>query len=165
MLARSLSAIQAALPTLTPFARGIVEAIHLSGGPIGSAAAVARRLQVGSRFTLARRLKREGLPSLRRLGQWATILSWVIEAETTGASLCRMAFHSGRYPAACYRLVKEVTGLTWEAVRDRGYEWAEREFLREMGVTSPPLPPLQTVPVRRCRVPTFARLRAQAVRA
>lgn len=160
MLDRCLSAIQAAHPGLSPLARAVVEAIHLSQGPIGSAEAVARRMGMGSRFRLARLLRREGLPPLHRIGGWATVLSWVLEAETTGASLCRMAFHSGRHPAACYRLVTEITSLTWEAVRARGYEWAEREFLREMGVSDPVLAPCQIVRVKRCRVPTFARLRA-----
>ena len=160
MLARCLSAIQAARPGLSPLARAVVEAICLSKGPIGSADAVAKRMGVGTRFRLARMLEREELPPLHRIGRWATVLSWVLEAETTGASLCRMAFHSDRHPAACYRLVAELTGLTWEAVRARGYEWAEREFLREMGVRDPILAPRQTVPVRRCRVPTYARLRA-----
>jgi len=163
MLARCLSAIQAARPGLTPFARAIVEAIHLVEGPIGSAEAVARHLGVGSRFRLARMLGREGLPPLHRIAGWVTILSWVLEAEETGASLCRIAFHSDRHPAACYRLVKEVTGLTWEAVRARGYEWAEREFLKEMGVSNPAPAPRRPPPVRRCRVPSFARLRAVAM--
>ena len=158
MLARCLSAIQAARPGLSPLARAVVEAILLSQGRIGTSEAVARRMGMGSRFRLARLLRREGLPPLHRIGRWATVLSWVLEAETTGASLCRMAVHSDRHPAACYRLVADITGLTWEAVRVRGYDWAEREFLREMGVGDPILAPRQTVPVKRCRVPTFASL-------
>jgi hypothetical protein len=163
MLVRCLSAILDARPALSPVVRAVVEAIHLSRGPIGSAEAVARRTGLGSRFRLARLLRREGLPPLHRIAGWATILSWVLDAETTGASLCRMAFHSDRHPAACYRLVSEITGVTWEAVRAHGYEWAEREFLKEMGVRDPVLPPRHTVPVKRCRVPTFARLRAVGV--
>jgi hypothetical protein len=159
MLARCLSALQTARPSLTPLARAVVEAIHLVGGPIGSADAVARHLGVGNRFRLARMLRREGLPPLHRIAGWATVVKWVIEAEGTGASLCRMAFHSDRHPAACYRLVKEVTGLTWEAVRARGAEWAEREFLQEMGVPDPVLAPRATPPVRRCRVSSYSPLR------
>jgi hypothetical protein len=165
MLVRCLAAIHAARPGLSPLVRAVVEAIHLTGGPIGSANAVARHLGVASRFKLARLLKREGLPPLHRIAGWATVISWVLEAETTGASLCRMAFHSDRHPAACYRLVKEVTGSTWEAVRARGSEWAERAFLREMGVADPVLAPSirPSAPVRRCRVPSYAPLRRAAM--
>lgn len=126
-----LSAIHAARPKLTPLARAVVEAVLLSGGSIGSAQAVAGRLGLGSRFRLARLLHREGLPPLHRLAEWVTVLSWVVAAERTHVSLCWIAFRSRRHPSACYRLVKEVTGLRWEEVRARGSRWVERQFLAE----------------------------------
>ena len=52
--------------------------------------------------------------------------------ERDGVSLCRMAFHSGRYPSACYRLVKELTGLTWAELRARGLRWFQSEFARQL---------------------------------
>lgn len=133
MLIHSLSAIRAARPHLTFHARVIVEAIHLSEGSIGAAEDVARRLGLANRFQLARLLKRDGLPSLHRLAGWTTVLSWVLTAERTGASLCRMAFRGDRYPAACYRLVVEVTGLRWGEVRALGSRWVLRRFLQEIG--------------------------------
>jgi hypothetical protein len=101
-------------------------------GSIGPAECVARTLGLRNRFELARRLRREGLPSLHRLAQWASVLSWVRAAERDGAALCRLAFRSGRYPAACYRLVKDLTGRRWEEIRVLGARWVERELLREV---------------------------------
>jgi hypothetical protein len=131
MLAHPLSAIRAVRPGMTLFSRAIVEAICLSEGPIGSARDVARQLGLQNRFKLARLLKREGLPPLHRLAEWATVLSWVLAAERDGVSLCWMAFRSRRHPSACYRLVREVTGLRWEEVRARGSRWVQRQLLRE----------------------------------
>lgn len=117
---------------MAPLPRAVVDAILLTEGPIGSATTVARHLGLNNRFQLARMLKREGLPPLHRLGEWATVLSWTIAAERDGLSLCRIAFRSRRYPSACYRLVKEVTGFGWQEVKDRGSEWVERQFIREL---------------------------------
>ena len=125
-----LSAIRAARPQMTLRARAVVEAVLLSGGSIGSAQAVARLLGLGNRFKLARLLRREGLPPLHRLAEWTTVLSWVLAAEQSGVSLCWLAFRSRRHPSSCYRLVKEVTGLRWEAVRERGSRWVQAELLK-----------------------------------
>lgn len=104
----------------------------MSEGSIGPAKTVARHLGLDNRFKLARLLRREGLPSLHRLAAWATVLSWVLAAERTGTSLCRLAFQSDRYPAACYRLVREVTGLRWGEIRTLGSRWVQGKFLREV---------------------------------
>lgn len=114
------------------FPRAIVEAICLSEGPIGPADQVARQLGLRSRFKLARLLKQEGLPPLHRLAEWATVLSWVVTAERDGVSLCWIAFRCRRHPSACYRLVKEVTGLRWEVVLARGSRWVQRQLLSEI---------------------------------
>src|SRR6266545_4362426 len=120
MLAQSLSAILTLRPALTPIPRAIVEAVCLAEGSIGSANAVAQTLGLKNRFTLARLLKREGVPPLHRLAGWMTVLSWVVAAEETGVSLCWLAFRAHRHPSACYRLVREVTGVCWDKVRTRG---------------------------------------------
>jgi len=130
MLASCLSAIHTARPSLTTLPRAIVDAVALAEGPIGTATAVARRLGL-DRFRLARLLRREGVPPLHRLSGWAIVLSWVLAAEQDGVSLCWIAFHTHRHPSACYRLVKEVTGLSWSEVRLRGSGWIERELLRQ----------------------------------
>lgn len=140
MLTQPLAGLCAARPTLTLFTRAVVEAVFLCEGPIGSAQTVARVLGLPNRFKLARLLKRERLPPLHRLAEWATVLSWVVVAERDGVSLSWIAYRSRRHPSACYRLVKEVTGLRWEQVRARGSRWAERRFLRELQTPSGPLP-------------------------
>jgi hypothetical protein len=117
---------------MTLYPRAVVEAILLSEGPIGTAQAVARELGLPNRFKLARLLKREGLPPLHRLAGWATVLSWVTNAERRGVSLCWIAFRSRRHPSACYRLVREVTGLPWEKVHAKGSAWVQSQFVREL---------------------------------
>lgn len=133
MIRINLAAIEASRPHLTFLARSVMEAILLSEGSIGSAREVANRVGLRSRFQLARLLKRDGLPPLHRLAEWATVLSWVTVSERTGASLCHIAFRSGRHPSACYRLVKEVTGLCWAEVLARGSRWLQQRFLRQFG--------------------------------
>ena len=109
LLAHPLSAVCSLRPRMTLFSRAIVEAIFLSGGSIGAAGAVARALGLPNRFSVARLLRRDGLPSVHRLAQWATVLSWAIAAERDSVSLCWIALHSRRHPSACYRLVRKVT--------------------------------------------------------
>ncbi len=136
MLSQPLNAIRTLRPGLTLPSRAIVEAVCLAEGSIGSADEVARTLGLKNRFTLARLLKREGVPPLHRLAGWATVLSWVLAAEQSGVSLCWLAFRSGRHPSACYRLVREVAGVRWEIVRMRGSRWVQRRLLEELRKTN-----------------------------
>ena len=133
MLSQPLLAIRTLRPGLTLQSRAIVEAVCLTEGSIGSADEVARALGLKNRFTLARLLKRDGVPPLHRLAGWATVLSWVLAAEQNGVSLCWLAFRASRHPSACYRLVREVTGVRWEVVRMRGSRWVEQRLLAELG--------------------------------
>jgi len=135
MLAALLTAIHESRPDLTLYPRTVVEAVLLIEGPVGSMAAVARRLGLRNRFELGRLLGRDGLPPLRRLTAWVSLLSWVQSAERDGTPLFRLAMRSHRQPSACYRMVKEVTGLTWKEVRTRGSDWVERQLLLELGVS------------------------------
>lgn len=132
MLANLLALLRAARPGMTLVPRCVVEAIVLTGGSLGPARDVAGWLGLRNRFELARLLKREGLPPLHRLAAWTTVISWLEASERDGVSLCQLAYHSGRHPAACYRLVKEVTGQAWEQTRARGSLWAAEQFLREL---------------------------------
>lgn len=132
MLSQSLNAIRTLRPGLTLPSRAIVEAVCLAEGSIGSADQVARALGLKNRFTLARLLKREGVLPLHRLAGWATVLSWVVAAEQNGVSLCWLAFRSRRHPSACYRLVREMTGVCWETVRVRGSKWVRQRLLAEL---------------------------------
>ena len=132
MLRSLYTVIQSARPRMKLVPRAIVEAILLTEGPIGPADDVAGALGLGSRFRLARLLKREGLPPLHRIAGWVTVNAWVSAAEREGSSLFRLAHRSHRHPSTCYRLVKEVTGLNWAEVRRRGSAWAQRELIREI---------------------------------
>ena len=125
--------VRTALPQLGVFSRAIFEAILLAGGSVGSEEVVAHRLGLRNRFALARLLHRDGLPSLLRLADWVALLSWVKRAERESVSLCRLAFRSGRHPSACYRVVRELTGMRWTEVLAKGSQWVEGELLRELG--------------------------------
>lgn len=155
-------AIRTARPGLTVRARAVVEAILLSKGPIGTAEHVAHALGLKNRFRLARFLHNEGLPPLHRLAEWLTILSWVSWAQREGVSLCWMAFHMHRHPSACYRLVKQVTGLGWEELQARGEAWVLDQFLKELDrVGNPPQRKLR----RSCSVMTSAQRDGTILRA
>jgi hypothetical protein len=101
---------------------------------------VARRLGLSNRFQLARLLKREGLPPLHRLAEWATLESWVTAAERDGVSLSNIAFRAKKHASACYRLVKEITGLGWEDVRVLGSSWVQNEFSNRLRSPRPRSP-------------------------
>jgi len=115
------------------YSRAIFEAILLASGSVGSEKEVAQRLGLRNRFALARLLHRDGLPSLRRLANWVALLSWVRCAERESLSLCYMALHTGRHASACYRVVRELTGMRWTEVLERGSKWVEEELLRDLG--------------------------------
>ncbi len=119
-------------PNAPPLPRTIVAAIQQAGGSIGSSAKVAHRYGLANRFKLARMLKRAGLPPLHRVAEFVLVESWLRRAEDDGVSLCHMAFQSGRYPSTCYRLVKDLTGLTWGELRARGLRWFQHEFLKQL---------------------------------
>ena len=112
--------------------RAVVEAVMLSEGTIGSADDVARHLGLSNRFSVARLLKHEGLPPMHRLARWVMIGSWLCNAKQKGLSLRQLAFRSHRHPSACYRLVKELTGLGWGELQQHGLEWFQNEFVREL---------------------------------
>jgi hypothetical protein len=131
MLQQLLTEIRSIRPTLALPSRIVLEAVLLAEGPVGSADAVSRFLGLHNRFELGRRLKRDGLPSLHHLAAWAMVLSWVQRAERDGLSLCKLAYRSHRHPSACYRLVRETTGLRWAEVRARGSTWVRRHALEQ----------------------------------
>lgn len=111
------------LPELS-FNFGImIDGMVLGGGTLGPANRIAGMLGVSSRFALARQLHRDGLPSMRELGSWITLLGLLLRAEQTDEALFTIATRSHRCPAACYRLVRRLTGLTWTALRAKGSDW------------------------------------------
>ncbi len=108
---------------LSPASRTLLGLLLSSPPDIGPAGHVAKRLGLSSRFGLARLLKREGIPPLHQLNGWFSVLRWVSAFEREAVSLCRVAFISHKDPAACYRLVKRVTGRSWREVCALGSEW------------------------------------------
>jgi hypothetical protein len=128
----SLTAIRALRPSMPQLPRTIAEAVLSQGGSIGSTTKVAQRYGIPNRFRLARMLKRAGLPPLHRLAEWALVETWLRRVENERQSLCHIAFHSGRYPSTCYRLVKDLTGLRWGEVRSRGLRWFQAEFAKQL---------------------------------
>ena len=128
MTRSTLQQVRRTLPPLSARGQAIVDALLLTGGPIGTAQRVAPRLGLRNRFELARLLKRDGLPPLHELAAWATILAWLETAERTQYSLCRLAFRCRKDPAVCYRTVKRITGLGWREVRLHGSEWLIGQF-------------------------------------
>lgn len=111
------------LPNLSVVVGAVLDGMVLTGGTLGQANDLARHLGLANRFALVRRMHREGLPGVRELASWITMLGWVVEAEKTGASLFEIALRGHRCPAACYRLAKRMTGHTWTELRERGSRW------------------------------------------
>src|SRR6266513_5022202 len=137
MLRQMLADVRRVRPVLELRSRIVLEAVFLSEGPVGSATSVSRLLGLHSRFELGRLLKRDGLPSLRRLSSWALVLSWVQRAEGEGSSLCELAARCHRHPSACYRLIRETTGLRWAEVRDLGSAGVRAQVLKEFPPRAP----------------------------
>ena len=119
-----------ALPHLSDRLGGVVHTLVLKSGSMHSATRVARSVGLSSRFALARRLRREGLPALHELAAWVRMLGWVNDAEQGTGSLFAIATQYDSHPAECYRTVKRLTGLTWVELRALGASGTLRLFLR-----------------------------------
>jgi hypothetical protein len=123
--------VQRALPWLSLKGRVVVEALLLSRGSLGSATSLAPVLRTSTRFGVARLLRNEGLPPLHRLSAWLAVVCWVWEWQQDRTSLFRAAVRLGREPAACYRLVKRVTGLPWTMLRATNMPSVLSMFVRD----------------------------------
>ena len=77
--------IHRALPSFLSFRiESLVDALVLTGGSLGSSQDIATRLGLADRFSLCRLLRREGLPSYRRLRSWINILLWILGPRSLG---------------------------------------------------------------------------------
>src|SRR5882672_6979950 len=110
--------------------RVLLEALVLTGGELGSAERVAGSLHFRSRFQLARRLRREGLPPLHEIADWIRVMRWVDEWEERGTALCRQAVRAGRDPSVCYRVVRRMTGVDRTDLQRRGSSWVAKRVVR-----------------------------------
>jgi hypothetical protein len=81
---------------------------------------MARRLGLRSRFQLAHRLSRVGVPTLLDLRGILCVVTWVHRWEREGLPLARQALNAGRDPAAWSKTVRRVTGDSWSEIRLRG---------------------------------------------
>ena len=106
---------------VSPAAREII--VFLSQFHSVSADVLAQRVARRSRHQLARILARDGLPCLKKLRMWVRLIGWMLEWEFYQKSLYRLAIARDMDPAVAYRSVRQLTGLSWRAVRARGLVW------------------------------------------
>src|SRR4051812_8676930 len=114
----------AVLPLRSSQSVRLVEALARSGGLVHDAGRFAIAIEMGSRFRVARVLRREGLPQLEELAGWVRLLRWLIIWQSAAGSLSRMALDDGLEISGCCRAVRRLTGVTWTEARERGPEWA-----------------------------------------
>ena len=117
---RLTSLVQAALPKVSPTSRAVRATLGCLNGHAPPAAEAAAWVGLRDRFQLARVLKADGLPPLEQLAGWVRVLYWVLEAESSGASLLELMQRERLDPATGYRLVRRVTGLRWSEARRAG---------------------------------------------
>src|SRR6266540_1732537 len=130
MTASSIAqALHSALPRLSLRGQAILDGLLLSGGSIGTAEELAPHIGLRSRFQLARMLRHEGLPPMHELAAWTRVIQWLDRAESSGCSLCHLAFLCRKDPSAFYREVKRLTGRHWRDVRRRGLRRLIDEFV------------------------------------
>jgi hypothetical protein len=114
----------AALPLTSPESLRLVEALIRSGGLLHDAQQFAVGLEMGSRYRVARVLRRESLPQLEELAAWVRVMRWLVLWEGRSGSLSRMALNDGLETSVCCRTIRRLTGATWTEARVRGPEWA-----------------------------------------
>src|SRR3989442_6110247 len=108
------------LPHLSVHGRALLSALGCVNGRPTSISELAQWLGFHDRYQLARALKREGLPPMETLGGWTRTLYWIIESQSSGATLRELARREHLDPAVAYRLVRRITGRRWAAIRRAG---------------------------------------------
>src|SRR5467141_190929 len=108
------SLLQDSLPHLSYKGRAVLSALGCVNGRAPGSAELAAWLGFHDRYQFARAMRREGLPPLETLGGWARTLYWILESETSGATLRELAERDHLDPAVAYRLVRRVTGRSEE---------------------------------------------------
>jgi len=116
------SLLQDTLPHLSYKGRAVLSALGCVNGRAPGSAELAAWLGFHDRYQFARAMRREGLPPLETLGGWARTLYWLIESQSSGATLRELAERDNLDPAVAYRLVRRVTGLRWSEIRREGLE-------------------------------------------
>jgi DNA-binding beta-propeller fold protein YncE len=116
--------LQNALPGLSRVGRAVVSTLASRNGAAASANELAVSVGLRDRHQLARRLRRDGLPSLEQLTGWTRVLHWILEATASDTSLLQLARRDQLDPAVAYRLVRRVTGQRWSEARRAGLSTA-----------------------------------------
>jgi hypothetical protein len=123
--------LQETLPHLSYKGRAVLSALGCVNGRAPGSAELAAWLGFHDRYQFARAMRREGLPPLETLGGWARTLYWLLESETSGATLRELAERDHLDPAVAYRLVRRVTGHRWSEMRREGLAVALLHFRDE----------------------------------
>jgi len=128
------SLLQTALPRVSPASRAVISTLGCLNGNTPSAHDMATWVGLRDRYQLARVLRRDGLPPLEDLTRWARVLYWMVEAESSGATLRQLAQRERLDPAAAYRLVHQVTGVPWLQARRAGVQAAVLQLRGRCGM-------------------------------
>lgn len=120
--------LHSSLPHVSVRGRALLSALACVNGRPESTTELAHWLGFHDRYQLARALKREGLPPIETLGGWTRTLYWIIESQTTGATLRELALRENLDPAVAYKLVRRVTGRRWSEIRQEGLSGAVLSF-------------------------------------
>src|SRR6267142_2155927 len=148
------SLLQDTLPHLSYNGRALISALGCVNGRTPGSQELASWLGFHDRYQLARAMRREGLPPLETLGGWARTLYWLLESETSGATLRKLAERDNLDPAVAYRLIRRITGRRWSEIRRDGMALAFLRFREKcrdrLAVASPaPADRSAEVPSRR----------------
>src|SRR5579859_7990760 len=88
-------ALHATLPWLSSDGRAAVSALVAARGDIRNADDLAHRIGIGTRFQLARLLRRDGLPPYGKLTDWVCVLYLLWEAEVADLPMLQLAARAG----------------------------------------------------------------------
>jgi len=127
------TALQQAVPWLSPHGHAILGALVACEGQIGSADTFAHGAGFTSRHQLARLLRREGLPPIEELSAWIYTLARLLAWETSHVSLCKSALWSGDDPGDHYRRVQHLCGVRWSEARAMGFDQLLVRFVQRCG--------------------------------
>lgn len=102
------------------------------GGRFGTADRVARAGGFADRFVMARWLSHHHLPCMSELAGRIEMLCWVLEWESRGRALAPQALSEERMPSVYYRKVRDLAGVPWTKLRERGSTWVLQDLRKRV---------------------------------